>query len=153
MNITELMTEHREEILTDAHEALARPHVPHYDSAGEEVTRDRLAVLADLVADAVAERDLTAITTYCTKLAGERFHAGFDISEVQAAFNALELVLWHQIVAGASPEDLAEAIGMLSTVLGHSKDTLAREWVSLSSQRHVSSLDLSALFTGAAASL
>ena len=38
--------------------------------------------------------------------------------------------------------------GLLSTILGFGKDALARRYVSLSSQRHVPTLDLSALFAG-----
>ena len=56
--------------------------------------------------------------------------------------------MWRQVVASVPPEDLAEATGLLSTVLGFGKDVLARAYVSLASQRHVPSLDLTALFAG-----
>jgi hypothetical protein len=39
-------------------------------------------------------------------------------------------------------------VGLLSTVLGAGKDSLAREYVSLASRQHVTSLDLSTLFEG-----
>jgi hypothetical protein len=42
------------------------------------------------------------------------------------------------------PAELAEAIGLLSTILGYGKETLARRYVSLASARHVPTLDLSA---------
>ena len=45
-------------------------------------------------------------------------------------------------------DDLVEAIGLLSTVLGFGKDAVARTYVSRASKRHVTSLDLSALFRG-----
>jgi hypothetical protein len=41
---------------------------------------------------------------------------------------------------------LAEAAGLLTTVLGAGKDALARTYVSLASEQHVPSLDLGALF-------
>ena len=56
--------------------------------------------------------------------------------------------MWRQIVAEAAPDELAEATGLLSTVLGFGKDVLARTYVSLASQRHVPTLDLSAMFAG-----
>jgi len=46
------------------------------------------------------------------------------------------------------PDELAEAVGLLSTILGFGKDALARTYVSLASHRRVPSLDLSALFSG-----
>lgn len=56
--------------------------------------------------------------------------------------------MWRRVVSAESELDLAEAIGLLSTVLGFGKDAFAREYVSLASKRHVPSLDLSALFRG-----
>ena len=82
-----------------------------------------------------------------SRIATERFEEGFDIGEVQAAFNALEQSIWRRVVAETPPEDLAEATGLVGTVLGYGKDVLARTYVSLASQRHVRSLDLSALFS------
>ena len=78
----------------------------------------------------------------------ERFAAGFDVSEVQHAFNVLESAMWRQVVPAEAPEDLAESVGLLSTVFGIAKDALARRYVTLASKHHVSSLDLSALFAG-----
>ena len=43
---------------------------------------------------------------------------------------------------------LAEDLGLLSTVLGHGRDELARTYVSLATHHRVGSLDLSALFRG-----
>jgi hypothetical protein len=65
------------------------------------------------------------------------------------AFNALEEAMWRCVVVAEPPDDLAEAIGLLSTVLGYGKDAVARRYLSLASKRHVPSLDLSALFGGA----
>ena len=46
------------------------------------------------------------------------------------------------------PDELARALGLVSTVLGAAKDSLARAYVSLASQTKAPSLDLSALFKG-----
>jgi len=58
---------------------------------------------------------------------------------------------------GFRPNDLAQSIfrgrtftvGLLTTVLGFGKDTVARKYLSLAMKRHVPSLDLSVLFAGA----
>jgi hypothetical protein len=132
----------------EAYAELQRSHLAHYEAAGEELTRERLADLFDLVVRAIRDRDLTPVGAFSEQVAHDRFEAGFDIAEVQAAFNTLEETLWRRIVAVEPRADLAEAVGLLSTVLGFGKDALARTYVSLACQRHVPSLDLSAMFAG-----
>ncbi len=46
------------------------------------------------------------------------------------------------------PDELAEALGLVGTVLGAAKDALARAYVSLAGKSKAPSLDLSALFEG-----
>lgn len=148
MELDELLTESKARVLDEAYAALQRSHAIHYEAAGELFTRQRLAELFDLVVSAIRSRDLAAMSAYSEQLAADRFDQGFDISEVQAAFNALEEAMWRRVVAAEPLADLAEAIGLLSTVLGYGKDAVARKYVSLASNRHVPSLDLTALFAG-----
>jgi hypothetical protein len=148
MDLDVLLEAAAPQVLDDAYAALERSHLARYESAGERFTRERLAGLFTLVVDAIRDRDLTGVAAYSEQVAVERFHAGFDISEVQTAFNALEEAMWRRVVAAEPEHDLAEAIGLLSTVLGFGKDALARRYVSLACSRHVPSLDLSALFRG-----
>ena len=148
MDLAALLLQSQTSILEDAHAALERSHVRHYEAAGEELTRQRLDDLFTLVVSAIRDRDLAQVSVFSRRIAEERFTQGFDIGEVQAAFNALEQSMWHQVVTSTAPEDLAEATGLLSTVLGFGKDALARTFVELASKRHVRSLDLTALFAG-----
>lgn len=140
----------RSEVLDRAYTALQSAHTVHYEAAGEPFTRQRLGQLHDLVVEAIRDRDLSGIEAYSESIANERFTAGFDITEVQTAFNALEREMWRRLAAESAPDELEEAIGLLSTVLGVAKDVLARTYVSLATKRHVRSLDLSALFRGEA---
>ena len=140
----------RTEIVDEAQASLQDLHQQHYESAGDVLTRQRLDELFDLVATAVRDRDLTAVVAYADEVARERFSSGFDVSEVQTAFNALETAIWRKVVATQPPEHLAESIGLIGTVFGAAKDALARGYVSLASHHHVPSLDLSALFRGVA---
>lgn len=149
MQLHVLLREAEPDVLDEAYSTLQRLHGTHYEVAGEASTRDRLSDLFRLVVAAIEARDLAAIGSYSEQVAVERFNQGFDIAEVQAAFNALESAAWSRVVAGVPAEELAEAIGLLSTVLGFGKDALARKYVELASERHVHSLDLSALFAGA----
>jgi len=148
MDVADLLEKYRAQVLDEAFAALESSHIAHYEAAGEPLTRQRLGDLHDLVVAAIRARDLTEVTAYSHQVAEDRFHAGFDISEVQTAFNSLEEAMWRRLVADEPQAELAEAIGLMSTVLGAGKDALARTYVSLAGHRHVTSLDLSALFRG-----
>ena len=136
-------------IVAAAEAALARARAQHYEAAGVTEVRRRLEALFDHVVDGVADRELTSIVAYAEDVAEERFDAGYDLSEVQVAFNALEEATWTRMIDVLQPAQLAEALGLVSTILGCGKDALARKYVALATQAHAPSLNLRALFTGA----
>ena len=149
MDFNSILLNAKPQIIDEAYVALSRCHIVHYQHAGESLTRQRLTDLCDLVIAAIHDRELAHIGAYSEQVAIQRFNAGFDVSEVQTAYNSLEEALWRHAVNEVPNVDLAEAVGLLSTVLGYGKDTLARKYVELASSRHVHSLDLSKLFGGA----
>jgi hypothetical protein len=120
----------------------------HYVSAGPEEIRRRLDALYERVEASVGGRDLSDLLAYTRTLARERFEAGYDLSEVQAAFNALEEALWRQTFAETPAGELAGTLGLVATAFGAAKDALGREWVALATRAHAPSLDLRALFSG-----
>lgn len=148
MNITQLLQDHSGQILTEAFDALASIHVKSYEQAGVEHTQKRLKALFTLTAHGIKEKNLLPMIAHADAIARERFAAGFDLWEVQTAFNALEEVVWKLIMKKMPPGDQAEALGLVSTVLGAGKDTLARTYVSLASKTKAPSLNLQSLFTG-----
>lgn len=152
MELDTLLTNNESSVLDEAFTGLQRSHVAHYEAAGEDYTRARLATLFELVVAAISTRNLAEVSAYSEAVAAERFSQGFDISEVQTAYNALEEAMWRCLLAEESIADLPEAIGLLSTVIGFGKDALARKYVSLACERRVPSLDLTALFAGTATS-
>ena len=149
MDLDALLMEAEPEILDAAYSSLHGSHVTHYEVAGEAFTRQALVDLFRLVVTAIRTRDLAAVSAYSEAIAVQRFNDGYDISEVQMAFNSLEDAMWRRVVSTEPTDDLAQAIGLLSTVLGYGKDAVARKYLSLACKRHVPSLDLSALFDGA----
>lgn len=151
MDLHTALVEARTGLVDEAFAALHVLELEHYVHAGPEVTRQRLEGLYDLVVAAIDDRDVSAVVRYADEVAQERFSAGFDVSEVQLAFNVLETSMWRHVVATVDADDLTAAIGLVSTVFGCAKDELARRYVSLAAERHVTSLDLSALFRGVAA--
>ena len=148
MEFTAVLSDTRTEIVDDAAKAVGRSHLGHYESVGPAELRRRLEALFDIVLECLRSRRLDLIITYAAQVAHDRFGAGFGIGEVQTAFNVLEESMWHHVVVAVSNDELAESLGLLTTVLGVGKDALARTYVSLASHEHVSSLDLRALFEG-----
>jgi hypothetical protein len=148
MDTVEFLESERGAIIDAAQAGLSRMPVRHYESAGEPEVSRRLEALFDRLVDALARRDLTTMLEYAQTVAVERFDAGYDLQEVQTAFNALEEATWARALDRLEPAQLAEALGSVSTVLGCGKDALARKYVSLAAQTHAPSLDLRALFTG-----
>jgi hypothetical protein len=120
----------------------------HYEGAGPEEVRVRLEALFDQLVDAIATRNLAPMVAYARQVAEARFSAGYDLSEVQIAFNALEEAAWASALKGLDASEYGEALGLIGTVLGAGKDELARAYVSLAASSHTRSLDLRALFAG-----
>jgi len=135
-------------IVDEAEAALSRLHPRHYEAAGAVETRRRLELLFDRLLEAAGSMDVTAMVEYAQAVAEERFGAGYDLAEVQTAFNALEEATWAQALAAVPPGELAETLGSVSTILGCGKDALARRYVSLAAHGHAPSLNQRALFGG-----
>jgi hypothetical protein len=83
---------------------------------------------------------------YAEKIAQERFEAGFDLHEVHTAFNVLEETIWKMIIDNFEPSGLGKALGLVSTVVGAGKESLAITYVSLSGKNKTKTLNLSELF-------
>lgn len=146
--ITHFLQNHAGEILAEARQAMERAHLKNYEKIGREKTHQRLRELFDLVTRCIHERNLTPMCAQAKIIATERFEAGFDLSEVQTAFNVLEEAIWMRIMNEVPPPQLAEALGLVGTVLGAGKDTLARSYVSLATRSHAPSLNMPELFAG-----
>ena len=149
MNLPEFLQTHTSEIVDAACEAMARSHIRHYDAAGPEHIHQRIRALYTLTARAVKEKNLGPMIAHADAIAIERFGAGYDLWEVQTAFNVLEETLWQKLLKALPADQYAEALGLVSTVLGAGKDALARKYVTLASKSRAPSLDLQKLFTGA----
>jgi len=148
MTLIELLEHDGAQIVAEASETLTRSRLAHYVEAGHAVGQERLARLFQLTVQSIGDHNLVPVMDYMAEVAHDRFHAGYAIREVQIAINVLEEAIWSHIVAQTPPAELAHALGLVSTVLGAAKDSLARAYVSLASKSKAPSLDLSALFEG-----
>jgi hypothetical protein len=150
MALTEALSVARDDVLQEASASLERGHLTHYEASGSEASGRHLSDLFDLVVECLAKRTLAPITQYANNVAEERFNTGFNIAEVQTAFNVLEEAIWRVVIARLPTQELLDSAGLIGTVLGAGKDALARTWVALATSQHVPSLDLTALFEGRA---
>ncbi len=148
MNLVDLLHEQNTQILQTAFESVKRSQLKHYEEAGDNHIHQRLKALFVLTVRAIKERNLGPMIAHAENVAHERFAAGFDLSEVQTAFNVLEETIWVCILKHMPATEYAEALGLVSTVLGAGKDSLARRYVSLASQTKATSLNLQSMFSG-----
>jgi len=148
MNLYQLLHDRTNEILDEATEAMVRARAKHYEEAGREHVHQRLKALYVLTMRGVKERNLGPMVAHIETIARERFSAGYDLWEVQTAFNLLEEAIWKRILKDMPADEYAQALGLVSTVLGIGKDTLARRYVSLATKAKSPSLNMQSLFSG-----
>ena len=148
MTLNELLHERSGPIIDEACTASARSHVASYEREGTEHTHQKIKALFVLTARAVKEKNLGPMIAHAEAIARERYSAGYDLWEVQTAFNVLEEGIWKQVMSELPPTEVGEALGLVSTVLGAGKDALARRYVSLASKTKAPSLNLQSLFSG-----
>lgn len=148
MDVSDLLQEKCDDILAESCRLARRADLSHYRESGAEMLRLRLKSLLELTIRAAKEHELTHMVKHAEKIAGEHFVSGYDLSEVQTAFNVLEETLWKVILKEMKPKNCAEALAQVSMALGAGKDALARVYVSLACETHKPFLDLRSTFEG-----
>ena len=148
MELHQLLKAEKDIILNNAFQSLKYFHLKHYQYEIPDEVQQRLRNLYELILECLEKKNLAPIINFSKEIAQERFNSGYDLYEVQTVFNIIEEIIWQQILKNLSSEDLTEALGMMSTILGAGKDSLARTYVSLATKTKVTSLDLKPLFQG-----
>ncbi len=124
-DIAAFLESREDQILELAGEQVARSRLAHYEAVGPDATAGRLRALLDTVICSARAHRLQAAVEYAASLAAERQGAGYLLSEVQAAINAVEEASWNAITSDVPPASQAYALGVVSTILGAIKDRLA----------------------------
>jgi len=148
MTLIQLLEKYEEEIILAANDVLIRMPLKHYKKAGKEENQIRLKTLYNSIFQSVKKNNLLAIIKYAEQIAAERFTSGYEIHEVQTAFNVLEEVIWRKIIQKLQPADVIWALRLISTVLGAGKESLANTYVTFAGKMPALSIDHSALFEG-----
>jgi hypothetical protein len=148
MRVVRFLEENSEKVIDRAMEAVRRTKMSGNGGDSAAQTRHRLESMYTLAKQCLRIRNAELMVRRADEIARERFYAGYDLGEVQLAFNVLEESIWKEILQGMEPGEYAEAIGSVSAILGLGKDALARTYVSLASRERVPTLDLKRLFKG-----
>ncbi len=137
----------REQVLAEAGEALECARLRHYAASSPEENAARLSGLYDVLLTSVRGMNVLPMVKHAEGVARQRHDAGFDLAEVQTAFNVLEEALWRAISSEVPPEEHSVAFRLVSTVLGAGKQSLAVQYVALAWRTGTPALDMEALFT------
>ncbi len=148
MKLYELLEAKREEIISEAYRSLERAHLKSYASTGNEENMYRLTMLFDITIECIEKKNLQPIIQHSESVSRRRYEASYDLHEVHTAFNVLEESLWKRILHDIESDELGDALGTISTILGAGKETLALTYVNLVSKSKSKSLNLSSLFSG-----
>jgi len=148
MNVTDLLEKHKVKLVDEAYGTIEPVKLQGYTKVGEEKTKQKLTKLLEEIILCVKERNMIPILQYSEQIARERYHSGYDLHQIQTAINALEESVWKKIFENIPSQNLAESLGLVSTVIGACKDNLARTYVSLTAKTKTPLLNLQALFKG-----
>jgi hypothetical protein len=138
----------RRRAIVDAAETALAARAPRYVRPSTESARDRLDLLYGRLIDVLAGGSPQPLLEHARHVADSRFHGGYGLGDVQAAYNACEEAIWNRVLADGDLERYAIVLPFVSSALGAAKDELAREYVKLATGARVPALDVTALFEG-----
>jgi hypothetical protein len=131
MNLDILLTEEHDQIIEKALVILDSTPLRNYSRSQPEINKDRFNKLLNVIIETVHSRDLIPMMEFSETVAKKRYTESFDIHEVQTAFNVLEEVIWEVITLNIDPKEYPKAFGVISTIIGFGKETLASTYINL----------------------
>ncbi len=129
--ISAILAQAADRVINDAIAALderdrAQRHAPSPAERRHDVER-----LFGLVGQCLREGRADPIVKPSQQIAADRFVAGIDLLDVQAAFVVMEDVLWRHLSAELTSAQQLQTVRLLNTILGTGRDALARTYVAL----------------------
>jgi hypothetical protein len=123
----------------------------HYQRDGEATGRARLEALYRQVTRAVASLDLDGLRAHAARIARVRHDAGYDRSEVLAAFYALEDAVWRHASSQLPEADRGWGLGLVGTAFANAREAVGQAFDALSPRALQPFLDLTPVFHRSAA--
>jgi methylmalonyl-CoA decarboxylase len=137
-------------VIDEAVAALAQRDQARHQSAGPDDRRRDVRQLFGLVLRCVRAGRAGPIVKPCEQIAAHCYAAGIDLSEGQGAFNVLAEVAWPHLAGALAGDQLVEALGLLSAIVGAGKDAMARTYVALATRDRDGQVEQSAGHSAAA---
>jgi len=129
MTLLRLLRENYYDLIEEADDYMHRAHLRNYSKSPEKKNSLRIKVFLDLLTGCIKTKNMVSLVQYAERTAVECFETGFDLCEVQRALNGLEKAIWKKIVNCIPTEEHAATLGLLRTILGVAKDTLAFRYI------------------------
>jgi hypothetical protein len=123
-----------DQLVTEAKASMEKARLEHYEKDGLPAMRQRLTALLDATLDSLICGHPGPLVDHTTRIAHERFAAGYDLLEVQTSLNVVEEALWRRILGSVASDELVHALGLVRSLMSLAKDALSRTYVTLASQ-------------------
>jgi hypothetical protein len=148
MNIAAALDLLRERILASAIVSLREANLRSYRAIPIDEIEERLRTLYDVMLNSLTNRNAVPLVEYVKELAEDRYSSGYELHELQVAFNVLGKAIWTAVGKYVSSSEMEEAFGLISAVMGAAKDELAIAYVSLACTEGSKSIDVAEVFKG-----
>jgi hypothetical protein len=132
--LAKALRERAEQMVSEAKASMQKARLQHYEKDGPPAMQKRLNALLDVTLDSLVRGRPDPIVDHVTRIAHERFDAGYDLLEVQTSLNVIEEALWRRILASVASDELVHALGLVRGLMSLAKDALSRTYVALASQ-------------------
>ena len=130
MDASAVLASAEAQVIDEAVAALAQRDQTCPSSRPDARRRD-VRQLFRLVLRCVRAGRAEAVIRPSEQIAAHGYAAGIDLSEGQGAFNVLAEVLWRHLAGELAGEQLVQALGLLSAIVGAGKDAMARTYLAL----------------------
>jgi methylmalonyl-CoA decarboxylase len=131
MRISAVLAQAGDRVIGDVVAALDQRDQAHRRAPSPAERRHDVEHLFDLVRQCLQDGRADPIVTASQQIAADRFAAGIDLADAQAAFVVLEDVLWRHLSAELAADQQLETLRLVNAILGTGKDALARSYVAL----------------------
>ena len=148
MELINILTSDAEVIIKEATDKLNDARLKNYQKVDRPVLHSCLTRLFELTVESIKNSNLLALNEYIDKISRERYFSGFELYEVQTAFNALEEAIWNDIVSKVNQNDLVDSISIISRVMGAGKEFLACNYVRMAKLNKKHTPDVTVLRKG-----
>jgi methylmalonyl-CoA decarboxylase len=131
--IPAVLADARDRVVGDALAALSERDQAGCLASSPAERRQDIEQLFGLIQRCVQEGHCEPIIGPSQQLAADRFAAGIELAEIQAAFTVLEDVLWRHLADAVSGDQGLGALRLVNVILRTGLDAMARTYVALAS--------------------